>query len=380
MVGGAPLPRGEGVGTGTAAGPEREPLDGPKGALAASGVVTRASPPTTEELLDVLSDFLIAVQEPGLWPAALSRLAFCLGCQQLMLLRGGGARRAVLATNNLDPEEIRRLAGRRSDPDATWPACPPEHREFALPGEGRLSLLLDRADLDPETLKLIERLAPFLARAWRLTDALAASERRQSWSSRVLEPLATGILILGREGLVLQKNAAAHRKLASQSELRIEEGRLRGANSALDRSLAALLASDPQFDERRVATESMLISRSGPNASRESDPLEALVIASPRFADALPTAIAVILLFDPRADGENPAVALATRYDLSFEQTQVVGHLLRGRSIPEVARELGVPPPVVSACLGGIYQQVGTTRQVELVKLLLAGPGRPPGS
>ncbi len=60
------------------------------------------------------------------------------------------------------------------------------------------------------------------ARAWRLTDAMAAAERRQSWSARVLEPLATGILILGRDGVVLQANPAARAKLASQSELKIE--------------------------------------------------------------------------------------------------------------------------------------------------------------
>ena len=334
-------------------------------------MISRTSLPSADELLDVVGDLLIAVQEPGLWPAALSRLAGCLGCQQVMILRGEGPRRAVLATNSLDPGAIRRLAGRRSDLDATWPVCPPEYREFALPGEGRLSLLLDRAELDAETFQLVERLAPLLARAWRLTDAMAAAERRQTWSSRVLEPLATGILVLGRDGVVLQTNPAARAKLASQSELKIEEGRLRGASQALDRSLAALVAADSQFDERRVATESMIISRGGDGA------LEILVIASPRFADALPTAVAVALLFDPRADAEDPAVALGARYDLSFEQAQVVGHLLRGRSIPEVATELGVPTAVISSCLGGIYQQVGTTRQVELVKLLLAGPPRP---
>ncbi len=337
----------------------------------------RASLPSAEELLDVLGDLLIAVQEPGLWPAALSRLAECLGCQQVMILRGEGSRRTVLATNSLDPGAIRRLAGRRSDPDATWPVCPPEHREFALPGEGRLSLLLDRSDLDAETFVLVERMAPLLARAWRLTDVLAASERRQGWSARVLEPLATGILIVGRDGVVLQANAAATRDLATQSELKIEEGRLRGVNPALDRSLAALLASDSQFDERRVATESMLISRGGLGAIHEVNALEALVIASPRFADSLPAAVAVVLLFDPREDSENPAVALASRYDLSFEQTQVVGLLLRGRSISEVATELGVPAAVISSCLGGIYRQVGTTRQVELVRLLLTGPVHP---
>lgn len=336
-----------------------------------SGVIPRASPPTSDELLDVVGDLLVAVQEPGLWPVALSRLASCLGCQQVMILRGDGPRRAVLATNSLDPGAIRKLAGRRSDLDATWPVCPPEFREFALPGEGRLSLLLDRADLDAETDLLVEKMAPLLARAWRLTDAMAASERRQGWSARVLEPIATGILVLGRDGFVLQTNPAAKSKLASQSELKIEGGRLRGASLALDRSLAALLASDSPFDERRVATEAMRISRGGDGA------LEVLVIASPRFADALPTAVAVVLLYDPRADAEDPAVTLAARYDLSFEQAQVVGHLLRGRSIPEVATELAVPTAVIASCLGGIYQQVGTTRQVELVQLLLAGPLRP---
>ena len=337
-------------------------------------VIPRSSPPSSLELFDVLGDLLIAVQEPGLWPVALSRIAGILGCQQVMILRGDGPRRAVLATNSLDPVAIRRLAGRRSDLDATWPACPPEYREFALPGEGRLSLLLDRSDLDSETMPIVEKIAPLLGRAWRLTDALAASERQQAWSSRVLEPLATGTLILGRDGTVLQTNAAARAKLAAQSELKIDAGRLRGASQALDRMLAALLAAGNPLDERRVATESILISRGGDGA------LEALVIASPRFADSMPTAVAVILLFDPHADGEDPAVALAARYDLSFEQTQVVGHLLRGRSIPEVATELGVPTAVISSCLGGIYQQVGTTRQVELVKLLLAGPTRLPAA
>jgi hypothetical protein len=333
-------------------------------------VISRAPLPSADELLDVVGDLLTAAQEPGLWPAALSRLAGCLGCQQVMLLRGDGPRRAVLATNSLDPGAIRRLAGRRSDLDATWPVCPPEYREFALPGEGRLSLLLDRSEFDAETYMLVERMAPLLARAWRLTDALAASERRQTWSARVLEPLATGILVIGRDGVVLQTNSAARAKLAAQSELKIEEGRLRGASQSLDRTFAALFSADAHFDERRVATESMRISRGGDGA------LEVLAIASPRFADALPTAVAVVLLYDPRADAEDPAVALAARYDLSFEQAQVVGHLLRGRSIPEVATELEVPTAVISSCLGGIYQQVGTTRQVELVKLLLAGPPR----
>ena len=46
--------------------------------------------------------------------------------------------------------------------------------------------------------------------------------------------------------------------------------------------------------------------------------------------------------------------------------------LLRGRDIAEIAAALDVPHDAIAACLRNLYEQVGTTRQVELVKLLLA--------
>lgn len=323
--------------------------------------------PRDPELLGLVDGFLKAIEDPGLWPAALARLVGWIGCDQAMLLRGEGGKRTVLATNQLGPAAIRALAGRRHDPDATWPSCPPQHREFLLPGDLRLSLLIDRIQLDSETLAGLHQLLPIVATSWRLTDQLAASERRQSWGSRTLEPLSMGVLILARDGVVLQANAAAHRLLGEQKEIRIEGARLRSQSPALERSFAALLASEIRPEEKRVATESILLPRAGGGT------VEVLIVASPRFGDALPSAVAVALLFDPTRDAENPAVALAARFDLSFEQTQVVGHLMRGRSIDEIAAALQVPQEVITSCLGGLYAQIGTTRQVELVKLLLGG-------
>jgi PAS domain-containing protein len=320
-----------------------------------------------QDLLALVEEFLQAAQDPGHWPAALARLVRHLGCEQAMLLRGEGGRRIVLATNHLSPEAIRNLAGRRGDPDDTWPICPPHHKEFVFPGSSRVSLLVDRVSFDAETLTVMHRLTPLLAAAWRLTDMLAASERRQSWRSSTLDPLPTGILVLARDGRLLQSNPAAARLLAEQRELQIEGGRLRGVSPGLHRSLAALLTSEIHPEEKRVATEAILLPRGS------GGKLEVLVIASPRFSDAMPSSAAVALLFDPEVDAENPAVALASKYNLSFEQTQVVDHLLHGRNIPETAAALGVPDDVVTALLGGLYTQVGTTRQVELVKLLLGG-------
>lgn len=318
--------------------------------------------------VEIANELLEAALEPALWPPALARLADELGCERLLLLRADGVRRIVLATSDLDPAAVRRLAGRRADPEAErLLVLPPRHRELPLGGDPSLRLLIDRGELAGAAGELLDRVGPLLVKAWKLTDALAASRRNQNWTAGVLERLATGVLVLDPAGRILQSNPAARRQLQTQAELSVERGQLRARSLGLQRSLAELLARASRFDGRGTATESILLAREAP-----AGPLEMLVVASPRFSDADPAAVGVALLFDPRREEENPAVVLARRYHLGFEESQVVALLLRGRDIPEIAAALDVPRDAVAACLKSLYQQVGTTRQVELVKLLLA--------
>lgn len=321
-----------------------------------------------EVAFELATDLFEAAYEPALWPAALARLASELACERILLLRADGARRIVLATSDLDPVAVRRLAGRRADPEAErLLVVPPRHRELALAGDPLIRLLVDRVELDPPAEALLRRIGPLVVKAWKLTDALAASRRNHAWTVGVLERMATGVLVLDAAGRLLQGNNAARKMLQSQSELAVERGQLRAKSLGLQRSLAELLARASRFDGRGTATESILLPREAP-----AGPLEMLVVASPRFSDADPSAVAVALLFDPRREEENPAIVLARRFHLGFEESQVVALLLRGRDIPEVAAALDVPRDAVAACMKSLYQQIGTTRQVELVKLLLA--------
>jgi DNA-binding CsgD family transcriptional regulator len=232
-----------------------------------------------------------------------------------------------------------------------------------------LRLLLDRGNLERDQEQLLELIGPLVARAWRLTDALASSRRHQGLSRSVLDELATGVVVLDSSGNVLQTNPAARRQLATQRELRIEQGCLRAQSQALQRTIAELLARATRFEGRGVETEQMLLPREAPWG-----PIEVLLIGSPRFMDSDPNAVAVALLFDPRREEENPAVVLSRRYHLGFEERQILSLLLRGRDIPEIAATLDVPRAAVEACLRNLYEQIGTTRQVELVKLLLSRP------
>lgn len=321
-----------------------------------------------EFLLEWIREALEAAEEPILWPACLARLAGELGCRRILLLRADGIRRIVLATNDLDPASVRRLAGRRAAAgESPLVDVPPTFREVILGEDPGLRLLLDRASLEPGQEQLLDLLGPFLSRAWRLTDALAASRRFQTWSRNQLDELATGVLVLDSAGGVLLVNQAARRQIGSQRELRIDRGYLRAQSEVLQRTIAELLARATRFEGRGVETETMLLPRDAPWG-----PLEVLLVASPRFMDGDPSAVAVALLFDPRREEENPAVILSRRFHLGFEERQVLSLLLRGRDIPEIALTLDVPREAVQGCLRNLYEQIGTTRQVDLIRLLLA--------
>jgi len=323
------------------------------------------------EIARLAADLFDAVLEPAHWPPALSRVASALGCERVMLLRAEAARRVILATSDLDPAAVRRLAGRRLGAEEERLVIPPPvHREISLGQDSGLRLLLDRSEVDADGEELLDRIGPLLARAWRLTDAMVASQRHQTWTATLLDRLPTGVVVLDPAARVLQANDAARRRLEEQREISVARGALRAASANLQHGLAELLARAARFDGRGAATETVLLARAEPLG-----PLELLVVASPRFADGNPEAVAIGMIFDPRDDAENPAAVIARRFHLGFEEFQLVSLLLHGRDIPSIAGALGVPVAAVQAGLRTLYEGVGTTRQVELVKLLLARGG-----
>jgi PAS domain-containing protein len=324
-----------------------------------------------DALAAIAADLLSAVLEPAFWPPALSLIAGEIGCGRILLVRAEGARRVILATSDLDPGAVRRLAGRRLGEDEVRLVEPPEaRREVELPEGSGLRLMLDREQIAPAAERLLERAGPLVARAWRLTDAFAASQRHQAWTANLLEKLATGVLVLDRSGRVLQGNDAARRLLAEQSEVSIARGVLRAETPAVERTLSELLARALRFQGRGAATETLYLPRQD-----EKPALELLIVASPRFADGNPEAVAVGLVFDPRRREQNPAAVLAHRFHLGYEESQVVSLLLHGHDIPTISGTLDVPDAAVQACLASLYDRIGTTRQVELVKLLLMRGG-----
>lgn len=329
-----------------------------------------ARPVAPDPVAEIAAELMDAAWDPSLWPAVLSRLCREVGCDRALLVRAQGKRRVVLATSDLDPAAVRGLAGRRLAPAADRGiTVPEEHCEISLAAtEGDLRLMIDRREIEPARAAVLPAIAPLVARAWRLTDALASNRRQRSWTAAQLEGLATGILVLSTSGRVLESNDAAQRMLAEPTDVSIASGVLRASSESLQRALGELLSRAARVERRGAVTASLLLPRA-------SGPLELLIVGSSRFADGNPEAVAIAMAFEPGKTDEDPAQVLGGRYRLCFEETQVVSLLLHGYDIPGVAAELKVKRAAVEACLRSLYEQMGTSRQVELVKVLLArGP------
>ena len=81
--------------------------------------------------------------------------------------------------------------------------------------------------------------------------------------------------------------------------------------------------------------------------------------------------MASVLLSDPEIGAEPAVELLRNLHDLTPAEAELVGHLARGRSLEEAARARGVSINTVRSQLKQVFSKTGTSRQGELVQLVL---------
>jgi DNA-binding CsgD family transcriptional regulator len=82
-------------------------------------------------------------------------------------------------------------------------------------------------------------------------------------------------------------------------------------------------------------------------------------------------AVASVLLSDPEIGTEPAVEMLRGLHDLTPAEAELVGHLARGCSLEEAARARGVSIHTVRSQLKQVFSKTGTSRQGELVQLVL---------
>ncbi len=219
-------------------------------------------------------------------------------------------------------------------------------------------------------------LAPHFSQALRLQRRVAELEATNSALVGSLDSLTFGVLLLSEQGRVLVHNRAADKVFAQKDGIVLAASGISSTVPEEDRRLQNMLAAASGSAKTTTKPAGGMITISRPSGQR---PLtialtpvggESWMLGSER-----PAALAI--LTDPES-GQLPMLQVVTRlFGLTKREVRLAELLAEGKSTKEAAAECRVSIHTTRSQLKSIFQKTGTTRQGELVSLVLAGAPHP---
>jgi DNA-binding CsgD family transcriptional regulator len=217
---------------------------------------------------------------------------------------------------------------------------------------------------------------------WHLTVARRAHERVVRLAAdvealaSVHDQLALGALVVDRDGLVLRANDIGRSLLSQGDGLLLVEDRVRAAAAPDDARLleAIARAASGVIQQRPPEEPFVLVSRS---RRRSLSVLVCPATASPAdfFDDRQPV---TLLLIDPEATPAAGIDVLRALFGFTNREAEFAATLMRGMSVRDVARALGVTVATARTFLARAAAKTNSRSQAELVGRLLTVPRAAP--
>ena len=219
-----------------------------------------------------------------------------------------------------------------------------------------------------EDLVAAKRLHPHLLRAFALGRELAASRAGRQELEAMLDDSRLGVIVADREGRVRRMNRRAEALVASDAGLRVSGGRLSTISLVDAERLRRLIGEAANADaEHRCGGEMTL------TWPRRRLPLS--VSVSPMRSERVKVfggdTEVMVTITDPDAEVTVSERRLVDLFGLTRAERRIALALLEGQAPKEIAATLGVSFFTVRGHLVRIFEKTGTSRQAELVRLLI---------
>jgi DNA-binding CsgD family transcriptional regulator/PAS domain-containing protein len=235
------------------------------------------------------------------------------------------------------------------------------------PGQGEFS---------PEALAALDQLAGHLKRGLGLHARLSQAGGLQAGMAASLDRAPVGALLLDAGLRTVFANRRAEDLLQRTAALSVATGGLSALHPTDDRELQRLLRNAVEAARGRSSQgggnlwirgpdwQSTLHAEISPVAlGEEGDPVASL------------NAFATVWL-TARDSIPNPSPALLSEvYDLTPAEGVLLTYLVQGSTPAEIAEAREVSPETVRGQLKSLMTKLGVSRQADLVRLVLAGPG-----
>jgi DNA-binding CsgD family transcriptional regulator/PAS domain-containing protein len=233
--------------------------------------------------------------------------------------------------------------------------------EFVVPGKN---------EFGPAELNLYRALAPHLTRAVQLTHRLGRVEMERAVAADALDRLAQAVFVVNSASRVLFANRAANALFGNGVSL--HAGILRAGVNGHTAKLHHMVTGCAQPDLANAGGH-MAVSR-GPGRS----PLSLLVMPANSQPGWLASRhpCAIIFATDPEAVATPDAAFLQNQFGLTPAEAVLARELLNGGGVEAAARRIGISMPTARTHLRRVLAKTGTSRQAELVRLVLNSDSR----
>ena len=231
----------------------------------------------------------------------------------------------------------------------------------------------------PEQLRLIELLAPHLKQAFRLHANLTTLRVEREAFDSALETTGVAVLALRSDGRIVAASPPAEAMLRRREVLYRRNGRLRAIDSGKDRTLQHLIECAARIGEFNLGDPFGTPVQPGgavllPVAGR---PLALQVQVLPARSNGAMTSVhpaVLVFLSDPGAVPLSRARIAQELYNLTPVEARLAQLFLKGKELKEAAETLKLSYASTRFHLKQIFRKTNTTRQTELLRLLLAIP------
>jgi len=227
------------------------------------------------------------------------------------------------------------------------------------------------SDLD---LELLELLTHHLQSARSIALQLGSLQEILRISVDMLDRFSVGAVFLDRSGQVMHANARAQAILRANDGLGLSDERLCAARHSDTKALDAVVASAAALTqgETNCAPTSVRLPR--PSGRRPLD-VTALPIGRRSNWWSEIRAAACLIVNDGEAELAGAAHRLTELYQLSPVEAELAVAISMGVTVRDWADHRGVSVETVRWQLKQVFAKTGTSRQPELMRLVLLGPG-----
>lgn len=223
---------------------------------------------------------------------------------------------------------------------------------------------------DGDSLRLLERVLPHVARAVQMQLRLAEAKHYETLVCAALDRLRMGVILADSAARPFFVNRAAE-ALQGRCGLKLGPGALELAKPEDSLRLQGMVAA-----AARTAIGDGLDGEGEARFGAEPDALRVWVapLARERLTPELvaPAACAAVFISE-RCGGNAPWLRVAASYHLTPAETRLARGLVEGLSIKDLAERHGISVHTVRSQLRAIFEKTGVRRQAELVALLNNG-------